>query len=110
MASISTQINIVDRMSSPLQNITSAVEQVIGSLQGVDGAINQGFNTNAFDEARRSIDQANTELDEMMENIRQNTEEQQRYNRTVQQGSSAIDGLANKVIGMVAAYASFQSV
>lgn len=110
MASISTQINIVDRMSSPLQNITSAVEQVIGSLQGVDGAINQGFNTSAFDSARRSIDQANTELDEMMENIRQNTEEQQRYNRTVQQGSSAMDGLSNKVIGMVAAYASFQGV
>lgn len=110
MASISTQINIVDRMSSPLQNITSAVEQVIGSLQGVDGAINQGFNTSAFDSARRSIDQANTELDEMMENIRQNTEEQQRYNRTVQQGSNAMDGLSNKVIGMVAAYASFQGV
>lgn len=110
MASISTQINIVDRMSSPLQNITSAVEQVIGSLQGVDGVINQGFNTSAFDSARRSIDQANTELDEMMENIRQNTEEQQRYNRTVQQGSSAMDGLSNKVIGMVAAYASFQGV
>lgn len=110
MASISTQINIVDRMSSPLQNITSAVEQVIGSLQGVDGAINQGFNTSAFDSARRSIDQANVELDEMMENIRQNTEEQQRYNRTVQQGSNAMDGLSNKVIGMVAAYAGFQGV
>lgn len=110
MASISTQINIVDRMSSPLQNITSAVEQVIGSLQGVDGAINQGFNTSALDSARRSIDQANVELDEMMENIRQNTEEQQRYNRTVQQGSNAMDGLSNKVIGMVAAYAGFQGV
>ena len=110
MSSISTQINIVDRMSSPLQNITSAVEQVIGSLQGVDGAINQGFNSSAFDNARRSIDQANTELDEMMESIRQNTEEQNRFNRTVQQGSSTMDGLANKVIGMVAAYASFQGV
>ncbi len=110
MASISTQINIVDRMSSPLQNITSAVEQVIGSLQGVDGAINQGFNTGAFEDARRSIDQANTELDEMMENIRRSTEEQQRYNRTVSQGCHMMDGLSNKVMGMVAAYASFQGV
>lgn len=110
MASISTQINIVDRMSSPLHNITSAVEQVIGSLQGVDGAINQGFNTSVFDSARRSIDQANVELDEMMENIRQNTQGQNRYNQTVQQGSSAMHGLSNKVIGMVTAYASFQGV
>lgn len=110
MASISTQINIVDRMSSPLQNITSAVEQVIGSLQSMDGAIGQGFNTTAIDGARRAVDQANVEIDEMMESIRQSTEEQQRFNRTVQQGSSSMDGLGNKVLGMVAAYASFQGV
>lgn len=110
MASINTSINIVDRMSSPLYNITSAVEQVISTLQGVDGAINQGFDTGVIDNARRSVDQANAELDEMMENIRRNTEEQQRFNRTVQQGSNAMDGLGNKVIGMVAAYASFQGV
>lgn len=110
MASISTQINIVDRMSSPLHNITSAVEQVISSLQGVDGAINQGFNTGTIDNARRAVDQANVELDEMMENIRRNTEEQERFNRTVNQGSSAMDGFGNKIFGMVAAYAGLQGV
>lgn len=110
MASISTQINIVDRMSSPLHNITSAVEQVISSLQGVDGAINQGFDTGAIDNARRAIDQANVELDEMTENIRRNTEEQERFNRTVHQGSSAMDGFGNKIIGMVAAYAGLQGM
>lgn len=110
MSSINTQINIVDRMSSPLYNITSAVEQVISSLQGVDGAINQGFDNSVFDDARRSIDQANTQLNEMVENIRRNTEEQERFNRTVQQGSNAIDGLVNNVMGIVAAYASFQGV
>lgn len=110
MASIATQINIVDRMSSPLHNITSAVEQVISSLQSVDGAINNGFDHGAIDNARRSVDQANVELDEMMQSIRRNTEEQDRFNRTVHQGSSAMDGLGNKVIGMVAAYAGFQGV
>ena len=108
IGSVATQINIVDRMSSPLHNITSAVEQVISSLQSVDSAINQGFDTSMIDSARRSVDQANVELDEMLQSIRQNTEEQERYNRTVQQGSSAIDGLGNKVMGMVAAYAGFQ--
>lgn len=110
MASISTQINIVDRMSSPLYNITSAVEQVISSLQGVDSAINQGFDTGAIDNARRAVDQANVELDEMMENIRRNTEEQERFNRTVHQGSSAMDGFGNEIFGMVAAYAGLQGM
>lgn len=108
IGSVATQINIVDRMSSPLHNITSAVEQVISSLQSVDSAINQGFDTSMIDNARRSVDQANVELDEMLQSIRRNTEEQERYNRTVQQGSSAIDGIGNKVMGMVAAYAGFQ--
>ena len=45
-----------------------------------------------------------------MESTRRNEEEQNRFNRTVQQGSNAMDGLANKVIGMVAAYAGFQGV
>lgn len=110
MASISTQINIVDRMSSPLHKITSAVEQVISSLQGVDGAINQGFETGAINNARRAVDQVNVELDEMMENIRRNTEEQERFNRTVNQGSSAMDGFGNKIFGMVAAYAGLQGM
>ena len=110
MSSIATQINIVDRMSSPLHNITSAVEQVISSLQSVDGAINNGFDHGAIDNARRSVDQANVELDETMQSIRRNTEEQDRFNRTVHQGSSAMDGLGNKVIGMVATYAGFQGV
>lgn len=110
MASIATQINIVDRMSSPLHNITSAVEQVISSLQSVDGAINNGFDHSAIDNARRSVDQANVELDEMMQNIRRNTEEQNRFNRTVHQGSSAMDGFGNKIFGMVAAYAGLQGM
>lgn len=108
MASIATQVSIVDRMSSPLYNITSAVEQVISSLQNVDGAIDQGFDTGAIDNARRAVDQANVELDEMTQNIRRNAQEQERFNRTVQQGSSTMGGLENKVIGMVAAYAGFQ--
>lgn len=108
MASISTQINIVDRMSSPLYNVTSAVEQVISSLQGVDGAINQGFDSSVIDNARRSVDQANQELNEMNERIRANEQAQDRFNREVQQGSSQMDSMMNGVIGMVTAYAGFQ--
>ena len=110
MSSINAQIAIADRMSSPLHNIISAVEQTISALQGVDGAVSQGFDTGAFDNARRSIDLANVELEEMAANTRQNTTAQERYNRTVHEGSSAMAGLGGKVFSMVAAYASFQGV
>ena len=56
MASITTQINIVDRMSSPLAHITSAVDNVISSLMDVDSAIDRGFDTSAIYDARQAID------------------------------------------------------
>ena len=110
MASISTQINLIDRMSSPLHNITSAVEQIIVSLNNVDGAISEGFDTTPIVQAAQQIDMATQHLDEMTQNLHNNAEAQQRFNQQVQQGSNAMDSLAGKVIGMVAAYASFQGV
>lgn len=110
MASIATQINMYDRMSAPLYNIMGAVQQVTSALQSVDNAVNHGFDTSAIDNARRSVDLANTQMEEIQSSIRQAGEEQERFNRTVHQGSSAMDGLGNKVIGMVAAYAGFQGV
>ena len=43
MASISSQISLVDRMSSPLMNITSALDSMISTLQSVDSNINSSF-------------------------------------------------------------------
>lgn len=135
MASISTQINLVDKMTTPLLGITSAVEQVISSLRGVDGAVDQGFDISTFDDARQSIDLVSLELNEMTENLNKSVAKQEEFNQTVQQGSNAMvnglnksvvaqeefnqtaqqgsnamDNLSNKVVGVVAAYASIQSV
>lgn len=110
MASIQTQINMVDRMSAPLYNIMGAVQQVTSALQSVDSAVNQGFDTAAIDNARRSVDLANTQMEEIEESIRQAAQRQENFNNQVNQGHSAMDGLAKKAMGVVAAYASIQSV
>ena len=103
MASISTQINLVDRMSAPLYNVISAVEQMTSSLQQVDNAVNQGFDTGAIDDARRSVDLANQQLDEMVENMQQVEQQQQRVN-------NSFNGMENKILGLVGAYASLQGI
>ena len=66
MASISTQIQLIDRMTTPLMNIMSAVEQVTNQLQILDNNATIGFDGTAFDEARKSIDLANRELEEFL--------------------------------------------
>lgn len=110
MASITTQINLVDRMSSPLHNVISAVEQMTSALQSVDNAVNHGFDTTAIDNARRSVDMANTQMEEIEQSIRQAGQQQENLNNQMNQGHSAMDGLAKKALGMVAAYASIQSI
>lgn len=110
MASIATQINLVDRMSSPLHNVISAVEQMTSALQSVDNAVNHGFDTTAIDNARRSVDMANTQMEEIEQSIRQAGQQQENLNNQMNQGHSAMDGLAKKALGMVAAYASIQSI
>ncbi len=109
MASIQTQINLVDRMSAPMRNISSAVEQVIVTLQDVDSAVNRGFDTSPIFQATQAIDMANQQLHEVHENLSRNTQEQNMHNQAIRQGSSAMDGLSNKVIGVVAAYASLHT-
>ena len=66
MASISTQIQLIDRMTTPLMHIMSAVEQVTNQLQILDNNATIGFDGTAFDEARKSIDLANRELEEFL--------------------------------------------
>ncbi len=103
MASINTQINLVDRMSAPLYNVISAVEQMTSSLQQVDNAVNQGFDTGAIDDARRCVDLANQQLDEMVGNMQQVEQQQQRVN-------NSFNGMENKILGLVGAYASLQGI
>jgi len=110
MASISSQINLIDRMSSPLLNITNALDGVISSLQRVDSNINDSFDTGAIDSARRSLDLANKELDEMSQNLTETTNKQNKLNKEIQDGCNKMDSLTDGVVGMVAAYAGFQGI
>lgn len=104
MASINTEINMVDKMSGPLYNINNTVVQVIYSLQNVGSAINRGFNTTAIDNARSAINKVNDGLDKMLGKIKSNTEAQEAFNKIAQQGSPAINDSKNKISDMAYSY------
>lgn len=110
MASISTQVNVVDRMSAPLYNIIGSIQQVTSALQNVDVATSQGFDISAIDNARRSVDLANAQMEEIEANIRQAAQQQQNLNNQVNQGSNAMGGFAQKALRAAAAFASFYTV
>ena len=110
MASIQTSIQIIDRASAPINNMIVALDNMCSAYESVQDSMNTGFNTRTIDQARQAIDAAAQQVTQLGNNIEDNEEHQQNFNRTVQNGSSAMDGLLGKVTSLVAAYATFQTV
>lgn len=110
MATLQTEINLVDRMTAPLTNITHALEEVISGMSEVDQVSDSAFSSTQFTAAQRSLDLANAELDEMVANINQTTNAQNNFNREVQESESQTSKLLGTIKGLVGAYAGFQGV
>ena len=110
MAKISTTIDIYDRVSAPIYNMIQAVDSMIGSVYQVQNAIDAGFDTSQINEAQQAIDLASQQMNELEQNIQQAENQQQQFNNEVRQGTSAIDGMTNKILGVVGAYASLQGI
>lgn len=100
MATIETQFNLVDRMTTPLMNINSALETVVNQMQSVDNAMDMGFDSRAIDSARKSIDLAGIELDQMSTQIKENTLQQNKYNQSANNSLSILSKM-NSLIGIM---------
>ncbi len=105
-----TEINLVDKMTAPLFSITHALNDVIGTMAQIDQATNSAFDRTQIDNAQRSLDIANAELDEMVANLNQNTNAQNQFNNSVRNGQLQTDKLLGSVKSFVGAYLGFQGV
>ena len=90
-----------DQMTAPLRNITNAVNMMLSSWEGLDSATAGGLDMGDVAAIRAQLHEATTALDEL-------GNEQQEFNRNVESGSAALDGMAGKIVGMVAGYLSLQ--
>ena len=88
-------------MTAPLRNITNAVNMMLSSWEGLDSATAGGLDMGDVAAIRAQLHEATTALDEL-------GNEQQEFNRNVESGSAALDGMAGKIVGMVAGYLSLQ--
>lgn len=108
MGAVRSSIQLNDMISSPLMNITNALNMTISAFEEMQYSANNSFDSSKFDGAREAINAANIEMDEMIQNINQNNNAQEKFNQNVREGTSAASSLENKLLSMVAAYASFQ--
>jgi len=109
VATIQTAIRLTDMMTSPLMNITQALNMTISAFESVESSADGAISGMDFDGVREKINSANIELNETIENIRRNAEEQENFNESLKNGVNHSNNLLSTVKKMAAAYLSVQT-
>lgn len=102
MATIRTAIALYDGVTSPLRNMQKAMGIVLNSFESMQRASSNAVDVSAIQEAREELARAETAFDSIEQNIRDANDQQQRFNRSIRNGSSAADGLWQKMKGIAA--------
>lgn len=104
MATISTTIQLYDRVSAPINNMITALDNMCSAYENVEDSMNSGFNPGHIEATRQAINSASQQMVELGNNIEDNEQHQQNFNNAVHQGQSAMDGLIGKALSLAAAY------
>lgn len=102
MGTIRTAIALYDGVTSPLQSMHKAMGVVLNTFESMQQASGRAVDTAAIREAREEWAKAGTAFDTIEQNIRDANDQQQRFNRSIRDGSSAADGLWQKMKGIAA--------
>lgn len=102
MATIRTAIALYDGVTSPLRNMQKAMGIVLNSFESMQRASSNAVDVSAIQEAREELARAETAFDSIEQNIWDANDQQQRFNRSIRDGSSAADGLWQKMKGIAA--------
>ena len=110
MPSINTAINLIDRMTGPIQHIISAVNSLITATERAGTSVDGAFDVNVFDDTRRSLDLASREMQEVVAYTEQARNAQENYNRSVNGGVSGTNKLLDTVKSLAGAYIGMQGI
>lgn len=102
MATIRTAIALYDGVTSPLRNMQKAMGIVLNSFESMQRASSNSVDVSAIQEAREELARAETAFDSIEQNIRDANDQQQRFNHSIHGGTSAADGLWQKMKGIAA--------
>lgn len=102
MATIRTAIALYDGVTSPLKSMQKAMNIVLNSFEAMQRASGNSVDTSAIREAREELARAGAAFDSIEQNIRDANDQQQRFNHSIRGGTSAADGLWQKMKGIAA--------
>lgn len=113
MASISTAIELTDRMTNPLNSIAFAIGNVIDVMENVNTSIDEAFDNTKINSARISIDEAKASISAITEqfnnakngasnfgnNVNNAANKQEQLNKKLQEGANATNSFFKSLMG-----------
>lgn len=110
MATIQTAIQIQDRLSQPMRAMHNAVSMMVNQMEAMNAASGHMMDTSSIEIARRELARASEQFNRIESEVRNADNAQQGFNNHIRDGTSAANGLLDKITGIAAAYLSFQTV
>lgn len=109
MATIRTAIQIQDGLSSAFKSMNIAMQATINSFESLQRASGNAVDTSSIEIARRELARAETAFNDIETQIREADHQQDRFNQSIRDGTTAASGMLGKLMGVAAAYLSFQT-
>ena len=106
MATIRSQMVLNDGISKVLRKINTALNTTLNAFEQVQRASGNAVDTAQIQAARAALVEANREVDNMAEGYRRAAQEENRLNQNIRNGTSAADGMLNKVKSLVTTLAA----
>ena len=103
MATVSTSIQLYDRVSAPINKMLGAINNIVYAFESVENAMDGAFDTTQIAEAKNQMQQAKAEMIALGNEIDDNKSSQEDFN-------SSIDNTSSKLMKLVGAYASLQGL
>lgn len=110
MAGVNTSVSVRDNMSAAFGNIANAINVCLGSYIELQAATDNGFDTEQIEAARAAILNIQDAANQLDKEIQDAEQSQQQFNHAASQGTTAMDGMLKKMLGIVTAYASWRAI
>ena len=101
MAGIRTSIELLDRVSGPINNMIGNLSSLCSSFNRVESVANKTFDTPKITQATSATSTMGSATAKVGDEIAQNTSKQQEFNNSISGGASKMMGLASKAMAVV---------
>ena len=110
MATIKTAISLYDGVTGPMRSMVKVMDTVIGTFERMGAASNSAVNVGEMITARAELTKLSGQMDTIERSVASANERQKQLNQSFRNGTSAADGLLQKVKNLAVAYGGTQAV